>query len=263
MPVLNGHLSLTVTCDDTGRSYLGRQACSVPYHVGKGYWDGHALIVQAANPTAGVFAGDTMTCDVMVERGGKLLLTTPSASRAHTMPDGHATSHQEFHVADGGWLEVMPELFIPQAGCRYRQTTRIEVAPGGQLFFMETLAPGRTARGESFAFAEIEWTTEICYGRHLIARERYRLSPDNNSLASWRQAYPQAYYASCYVVGCELDPSSLHALHEGIGVSRLAHTGWSIKILVPDSPTLRNLCQQVRKSLTEHLPALRADPRKI
>ena len=118
MQHLSGHLELTCSADDHARSYIRRQSFRAPFHLSKPYWDGHALIAQIANPTAGLFAGDTLRSEVTVDPGARLLLTTTSASRVHTMPAGRAEVHQTYHVASGAWLEVRPELFIPQAECR-------------------------------------------------------------------------------------------------------------------------------------------------
>ena len=159
--MLRGHLDLVCAADADGRTFIREQSFRAPFHLSKPYWDDHALIVQIVNPTAGVFAGDALTSRVAVESGARVLLTTPSANRIHAMPAGRASLEQHFSVADDAWLEVMPELFIPQAQCRYRQRTSLEVAESGEIFFVETLAPGRVARGEIFEFSEIEWEFEL------------------------------------------------------------------------------------------------------
>ena len=126
---------------------IREQSFRAPFHLSKPYWDEHALVVQVVNPTAGVFAGDTLR----VALQSKAARGCCSRRRART---ASARSHQAGRwsnsispCADGGWLEVMPELFIPQAHCRYRQHTSIKVAAGGEMLFVETLAPGRVARG--------------------------------------------------------------------------------------------------------------------
>src|SRR5205085_1366195 len=116
---------------------------------------------------------DRIECDVEVQPGATLLLTTPSATRAHCMRRGSAEVVQRMRVADGGFLEFWPELFIPQKGARYRQRTELSVAGGGELLFFESLAPGRVASGESFAYTELTWETDIRCDSTLVARERY------------------------------------------------------------------------------------------
>lgn len=269
--MLNGHLDLVCEADEQGRSFIGRQSFRAPFHLSKPYWDGHALLVQIVNPTAGVLAGDVLSSRVAVESGARLLLTTPSANRIHAMPTGSASMEQHFSVAEGAWLEVMPELFIPQSQCRYRQRTTIEVAAGGELFFVETLAPGRVARGEIFQFSEVDWEFDLRHGGALIARERFALRPSDESTSSLRNPFPTGYYASCYVVTPRLSPGHevWRAIHDlaseavMVGVSRLVAGGSTIKILCADSIGLTRTLRAIRALLATDLPPLLSGARKL
>ena len=82
----------------------------------------------------------------------------------------------------------------------YSQATRIEVHPGGELFFTEMLAPGRTASGEAFAYDKLEFSTDLIVGSQVAVRERYRLDASSEGLQSMRRRFPRAYYASSLVV---------------------------------------------------------------
>ena len=268
---LSGHLDFVCAANEQGRTFIREQSFRAPFHLSKPYWDEHALIVQVVNPTAGVFAGDTLLSRVAVESRARLLLTTPSANRIHAMPAGRALVEQHFSVADGGWLEVMPELFIPQAQCRHRQRTSIEVAAGGEMFFVETLAPGRVARGEIFEFTEIDWEFELRHAGELIARERFVLKPSDKSTASLRSPFPAGYYASCYVITERMRPDhemwrAIHDLSDDdalLGVSRLISGGSTIKILAADNIKLTRTLQTIRNLLAQFIPALRCAPRKL
>ena len=269
--MLCGHLDLVCAADAHGRTFIREQSFRAPFHLSKPYWDGHALIVQIVNPTAGVFAGDVLTSRVSVERGARLLLTTPGANRIHAMPSGRASLDQHFSVADGGWLEVMPELFIPQAQCRYRQRTSIDVAAGGEMFFVETLAPGRVARGENFAFTEIDWKFELRHAGRLIARERFVLQPSDESTAPLRRPFATGYYASCHVITACISQDhevwrAIHDISSGnalVGVSRLVAGGSTIKILAADSIALTRTLRAVRSLLAPCIPPLLCASRKL
>ena len=254
---LRGHLQLTCGLDSLGRSSLRHQSFRAPMHVSKPHLDENTLVVNVLNPTAGLLSGDIIRCDIRVESGAHLLLTTPSASRAHCMNNGCARVEQRFHIAAGGWLENWPELFIPQAGTRYRQDTTIEVEPGSTRMFWELLAPGRVAFGETFAFTELEWTTQILFGGALAARERYRLAPEEPSVEALRKMFPTAYYGSGFVFSPTLGQDSavwqeIHGMHDSntwIGCSALAHGGWSIRVIASDSVRFRKSLATIRRAL--------------
>ncbi|HET6409698.1 MAG TPA: urease accessory protein UreD, partial [Chthoniobacteraceae bacterium] len=199
-------------------SILRHQSFRAPMHLSKPHLDADALVVNVVNPTAGFLEGDRVECSVKVETGARLVLTTPSASRAHRMKEGFAELRQELSVASGAFLEFWPELFIPQGGTRYRQVTTLSVQEGGELLFFESLAPGRVAAGESFAFSQLEWETEVRFAGVLVGRERYRIRPEDESVRTLQRAFPHAYYASAFVVSPKLtekDPcwQRLHDLH--------------------------------------------------
>lgn len=275
---MRGHLHLTVARDPAAsRSFIRQQSFRAPMHVGKGYWQDDALLVHAVNSTAGLFAGDAVDWQVDVEPGARLRLVSPSATRVHraaredapAVDPSPAQTDQMFRVGVGGSLEVWPELFIPHAGCRYRQTTRIEIEPGGELLFCESLAPGRVASGEAFAWESLQWATDIRYGHEPIARERWRMQPGvpgPDPLAGWRNALgvPAPYYATVFFVSEQLSEvddrwQQIHDLQADdtpadcqplwIGVSRLRTVGWTIKILARDGAILRRALRQIRNTL--------------
>jgi len=252
---MNGHLQLVCSADGQGRSYLRQQSFSAPIHIGKPFTEEGVLVVNLVNPTAGLFEGDSIRCEVEVEPGAKLLLTSPSASRAHRMQAGEAYLQQEFKV--GGFLEVLPELFIPQQGTRYRQNTTIRVEPSGELIFFESLAPGRVAAGEAFAFQHLSWDTEIYFGETKILKEHYSLRPDDLSLDALRAKFPQSYYASCFAIGKRFVEDNeaweriVDLQSEGvcIGASRLCQGGWVVKLLAENSVDFRAAQQRIREQL--------------
>ncbi len=176
-----GHLSLRAALRAHGRTVLAAQSFRAPYHLSKPYWDteSRTLLVQIVNPTAGILAGDRLESDVAVDAGASLLVTTPSASRVFKMKDGAAECRQHFRVAAGGWLEVMPEPLVPHRGCSYRQTTVIEVEPGGELFFADLLMPGRVAHGEAWTWKKLCLETTVRLGGELILRERFEHTGDS------------------------------------------------------------------------------------
>lgn len=263
---LTGHLHLTCSADAAGRSYLRSQSFCAPLHLSKPHEDSGVLVVNVVNPTAGLLSGDRIDLRARVERGARLLVTAPSASRAHCMPTGHAELVQDFVVESGAWLEIWPELFIPQGGARYRQRTALRVEEGGEALFFETLAPGRVAMGEAFAFAELEWETDILLGGEPIARERYSLTPDGAGVAALRGQFPTGYYASCFAISPRLAADApcwpaIHALHEPeawVGCSALRRGGFVVKIVAAGSVLLRRKLAAVRRELYAALG--RAEP---
>ncbi len=274
MAEFSGHLSLRAASRAHGRTVLAAQSFRAPYHLSKPYWDAdtRTLIAQIVNPTAGILSGDQLTSDIGVEDGAALLVTTPSASRVFKMKEGTAACHQQFQVAAGAWLEVMPEPLVPHRGCSYRQTTLIAVAAGAELFCADLLMPGRVAHGEAWAWKHLCLETTVRLAGELILRERFDQTGDDlRALAALAGSGPGACFGNAVLIAAERPTdaqwrTSINALHgDGlwIGVSALRRGGWSIKFVARDGIRLRRGLRDVRKILAAYFPHLACDPRKL
>ncbi len=179
---VRGSLQLRAALDAAERTVLTHRHASGGFHLSKPYWDGTSLLVQWINPTAGIFSGDHLESEITVERGAALLLTTPSATRIHTrplpaMPPGFQRQH--FRVEAGAFLEVQPELLIPQKRSAFVQKTLIELEAGASLYFAELLAPGRVAHGESLCFDSLELRVVLKIEGRCVLQERLLVEADH------------------------------------------------------------------------------------
>jgi len=274
MAEFSGHLSLRAAARPDGRTILAAQSFRAPYHLSKPYWDAdtQALLLQVVNPTAGILSGDRLESDIAVGENAALLVTTPSASRIFKMKTGTAECRQHFTVAAGGWLEVMPERLVPHRGCQYRQVTRVEVEPGGELFFADLLMPGRVAHGEAWEWKRLCFEIEVRLGGELILRERFeQTGAELHALAELAGSGPGACFANAVLIaeateGDQVWRQAVTALHgEGlwVGVSALRRGGWSLKLVAPDAVQLRRGMRAMRQALAVRFPRLACDPRKL
>jgi len=270
----SGHLSIRAEARENGQTVLAAQSFRAPFHLSKPYWDGHALIVQVVNPTAGILAGDRLESVVSVGSGAAVLVTSPSASRVFQMKEGEAESRQQFTVDADGWLEFMPEPLMLHRGSRYRQRTEIDVAARGELFFADLLMPGRIARGETWVWDKLRLELTLRVGGELILRERLVQSgPELKALAELAGMGEGACFANLVLVSPKLKAladwqESIVALHGSgvwVGLSQLRGEcgGWSLKVIAADNLGLRKTLKRVREILVGTLPRLASDPRKL
>jgi urease accessory protein len=224
-------------------------------HLSKPYWDGNYLIVNVVNPTAGVFAGDHVDLRVQVCRGASAVLTSPSATRVFRARSstGSAVAEQSFHVESQGRLDVFPEILIAHTGARYAQRTRIEVQANGELFFTERIAPGRTASGESFDYDRLQFGTDLIVADKLAIRERNWMTSRSESIQAMRKAFPNAYYASAFIVSARLAEEDFQKAIKDLstpsvlaGASRPMENVFAIKLIAADSLSLRQAVASLR-----------------
>jgi urease accessory protein len=252
---VRGHLRLECRVDAAGRTFVAKQAFRAPVHLSKPHWDGNHLIINVVNPTAGLFAGDHVDMKVRICCGASAVLTSPSAARVFRARDsvGKAQLTQSLAVEAGGNLDVFPEILIPHAGARYVQTTQIEVEPGGELFFTEMIAPGRTASGESFGYNQLEFSIDLRTAGKLVVHEYYCLTSHSKGVQALRRDFPSAYYASALIVSqlpadesFQRAVSSLSTSHVLAGASRPAENVYAIKLVAADSISLRAAVAGIR-----------------
>jgi urease accessory protein len=122
------------------------------------------------------------------------------------------------------------------------------------------LAPGRTASGEAFAYAQLDFGTELIVADRLAVRECYSLGHRSEGLDSLRQRFPTAYYASVFVVSPRStgDPlrkeiATLNQTGVMAGASHPVEGVCVIKILAADSLSLRQAASKLRRIVYAHL----------
>lgn len=253
---LSGHLDLRCELRADGVSHISRQSFRAPIHLSKSHVDQGCLVQSIVNPTAGFFDGDQLDSNIEVAPGAQLVLSTPSASRVYRARSGKAAVNvQKFEVGDEAFLEWIPEPFIPHAGARYAQRTEIRLAPAASLLFFDWIAPGRVAMGEIFAYQHLRWELDLFLAENLIARERYDLRPEDESLEALRAKFPAAHYLAVYAAGemaRDWPAEALDRLNGGdvyLGHGPLTGGVHVIRALCRDSLATRKLLETLRPLL--------------
>lgn len=269
---LSGNLRLVCASHPERGTFLAEQSFSAPIHLSKSYWNGSVLLVNVINQTAGIFGGDAIKTRVVVEPGARVLLSSPSAARFHPSQGREARLEQTFLIRAGGSLDVFPEISIPQRDSRSFQKTTIQIEAGGELIYLETLAPGRVASGEAFAFAHYGWWTDVTVGNRLIHRERASIRLGDSSMAALRAVYPTSYYAGLLVISPATESWSVDCPYEvakisgdlavKMAASKLSAHGWSIRVLAENSLALRESIRQVREMIYRRLERPFPNPRR-
>jgi urease accessory protein len=165
--------------------------------------------VYVQNPTGGVFAGDRLQTSVTVGEGARVHLTTQSATKLYRMDGRDAVSELRFDLGPGAYVEHVPDPLIPQAGARFRQRTVVEVASGAAFLAAETLAPGRRARGERFAYELLDLRTKACRAGRELAVDVVRLEPGRGDPLRPGVLGGHEYLVTLLAVAPERDPDAL------------------------------------------------------
>src|SRR5271156_1446832 len=197
---LPASLSLDFARDElVGHTILAATRQEPPLRVVRAFavQDGTAL-AHLHNVSGGLLGGDQLALKVNVGAGARVQLTTTGATRIYrprreALP---ATQSNEFTLHEDALLEYVPDAIIPYAGACFSQTTANHLAPGAGIFWWEILAPGREARGESFAYDSVEMKADIGTRGQAIASERVRIVPRKRSTRSFGRLGPYRTWAT-------------------------------------------------------------------
>jgi urease accessory protein UreH len=187
------------------------------------------------------------------------------------MRQGAAECLQDFAVAAGGWLECAPEPLFPHRATDYTQTTRIEVAEGGGAYFVEALAPGRTGKGEVWAWRRLRLTLDVSLGGVPALRERYDgAGADLGGLAAF-YGMPEAWFATVVAVfplpgdekGVGARLRGLERPGRWLGATRPRPGLWIVRVVAPGGQALRDTLAALREAFSADLPLLASDLRRV
>jgi urease accessory protein len=177
------------------------------------YPDGErACHVYILHPPGGVVGGDSLAISAAVECGAHALLTTPAAGKLYRSAGASAQLAQELNVADGAWLEWLPQETIAFDGARAASTTRVALTGTAGFIGWEILCLGRPASGETYTYGEFVQRFEIWRDGAPLWWERNALAGGAPVLhAPWGLA-GRSVVATLVAVGRA--PSALPALRE-------------------------------------------------
>lgn len=157
----SGTLSLSFDCVQ-GDTVLRRQEASLPLAFQKPlYPEGprhcHGVILH---PPGGVANDDKLHVMVDLRDNAQVLLTSPGATKIYRSAT-HASQRVELCLAEGAYLEWLPQEVIVFNGASWCQHSRIDLASNAHWLGWDIVRFGRTAAGERFSEGHWQSVTEV------------------------------------------------------------------------------------------------------
>ncbi|GAC1582985.1 MAG: urease accessory protein UreD [Ktedonobacteraceae bacterium] len=218
-------------------------------------------LVHLHNISGGVLGGDQLSLAVSIGQGAYAQLTSTSATRLYRSQADTTTAIQTNTILleEGGLLEYLPDPLIPFAGSRYLQHTSIELSQNAGLFWWETVAPGRLAKGECFEYDVLEMSVKIAVQGKPIAIEHFKLEPASRPLSSLTRLGPYRYFCSFYICKVGVDTKEWQSLERRLGeiaqqLSCSHDVSWGVSTLVAHGLVVRALSKEGR-TIATGLPA--------
>jgi len=226
-----GRLELSFALQN-GHTVLRDSYCEVPFKITRVLnRDSPVVDLILMQCTAGLFGGDDVACSIRVERGARVRITQQSATKVHPSQDRPAIQRTHVIVEEGAELRLYLEPLIPFADSHLKQSTRLDVASGGRLWFWEGFMTGRVGSGESWQFRELQSETRLYLNERLLYLDRFRLCPAERRQSRWAMG-PDTYTGTGLYVGKEarciaselrqsMPNAGVDALAENVAIARV------------------------------------------
>jgi urease accessory protein len=120
-----------------------------------------------------VLQGDRLALDVSLGAGARAHVTTQSATKIHSMDANFALQTQSFTLAEGAYLEFLPDPLIPHRQARFSSDSRITIDPSASMLYSEIVQPGRRHHHP-----------DECFGVTLLSLATAAVRPDGLPLFS-------------------------------------------------------------------------------
>ena len=261
-PRVHGQLRLRFEVrGDRNQTILAESEQQLPLRIVRAFQldDGGAL-VHLHNLSGGVLGGDHL--DVTVEVGPRAVaqVTSTGATRIYRSRKNAEPAEQRLQISveDDGLVEYLPDQLIPFSGSSYRQETRIELGANAGLFWWETVAPGREAHNEMFAYDLLQLKTWISALGQPIAIEHMRIEPARRSISSLARLGAYTYFSTFYICRVGVESSRWLKLERLLGelaeqLSRPSKIVWGGSPLRAHGVVIRALSVSGRE-ITSSLP---------
>lgn len=253
---VDGKLRLGFAYDyDRQMTHLANHEQQPPLQVIRAFpLTGGASLVHLHNLSGGVLGGDQLALDVDIGPQARVQLTSTSSTRLYRCREHLPPAQQTtvVRIQEGALLEYVSDPLVPFAGSRYQQQTCIELAQDAGLFWWEIIAPGRSARGECFAYDLLQLNLDISAQGKLLALERMKLEPQCRPLSSLVRLGAHSYFASFYI--CRVGVAASRWLELEHLLSQLADqltcpgvASWGVSALVAHGLVIRAISKQGRQ----------------
>lgn len=174
-------LALHTVCDSRGRTRICLLDQQFPLRTtGLMYLEAadpgmaHAYL---QNPSGALFDGDHHEMAIRLGAQSRLHLTTQSATRIARSAGSGTSQRASLTLAEGSYLEYVPDALVPMAGAVLRQETTVRLDTAARYLGVEMLTPGRIAHGERFEYERARLHTQVERADGACCRDTVQLSP--------------------------------------------------------------------------------------
>ena len=210
-------------------------------------------VVHLHNVSGGILSGDSLHLSIEAGPATSVQITSVGATRVYRQSATRATARlsTSIRVEENAVLEYLPDAVIPFSGSRFSQSTAVSLGPNAGFIGWETIAAGRIAGGEEFAFDYFHSAFSICSAARPLALERYAITPssrDPRSPARWGRF---RYTSTLYVCHTGVPQPRWLDLESRLNELAFSYTSyesrWGVSTLIAGGLVIRGLAREAHQ----------------
>ena len=143
---------------------------------------GAPLEAILVNTSGGLVGGDRIESVIAVGADASAVLASQAAEKVYRSTGADTVVETALSIAEGAWLEWLPQETILFDGARLHRRLSIDLAPTARLLAAETVIFGRIARGERFSRGFLHDSWALRRAGRLVWADAIRLDGDVEAL---------------------------------------------------------------------------------
>ncbi len=211
-----GHGCLAVAIVD-GATAVVACAAEPPLHLFTPCARGPAVSALIASYGGGLVAGDLVDVALEVGPGAVASVGTQAETKVYRSAGRWAEQRVTARVGADAALAIVPEPTSCFAGARFRQHQRFELDARGSLLLVDAVTPGRSARGERWAFEAYLSRNDVHVGGRPVLSDAVRLVQGEGPSVARRMG-PWEMLATVVLIGPALRCAASAALEHARGL---------------------------------------------
>ncbi|WP_424768799.1 urease accessory protein UreD [Paenibacillus sp. sgz302251] len=203
----------------SGQTLLEHKYHTAPIKIAKAFPLEGQLGVIVMDVSPGLLDGDRYELEWTSRPNSHVMITNQSYMKVHpSMPGGGSSMLQSFVLEENAIVEHMPEPIMLYKNARLKNETQVHLKAGAIWMQADVLCPGRTLRGERFAYRSYSNSLSVYYEKELIFSQRQRIEPAKQSITApgcWEE---MTHSAAFYLFSDQIDGALLEQLQEWLDV---------------------------------------------
>lgn len=193
----------------------------------------------------GFVEGERYRVDISAGKGARGMVASQAPTYVYKCDrGGHVEQTMRITADDNAFLELYWDEAIPYRTARFRQRTRIDLAPRATLVMTDGLTSGWSPDGRAFQYDQVSMHTRIFRAGRLVCNDHVICEPRVHTMDGLGFFEGYGVFSSCTIIDAAIDGSFVDAARVAVRAragADAAGVRWGISLLAEGGVVMRVL----------------------